>query len=229
MSTPIDTPMVIASALFLSSVTRPNQRFPVPLEDLVIRYTATEVLSPVEPSDELIQWEATLELQMYDERDDIVEPVVVATAIFYSYDLVDSSSGPHDVLDSLTADTATFLTLFDPEGNLLEEIDPHGGRTRLIIADRVTVDPDMRGHRYGPFLAAHALRRIASDGALAVCYPAPFELPVDHPHRENQRARLCRIWERVGFRHFRDGIYVCDPELGDLDRATLQLRRLVVD
>ena len=161
MSTPIDTPRVIDPPCFQSTVTQPGRRFPVPLEELLIRYTAIEALNPSEPSDELIQWEATLELQMYDERDDIVAPVVVATAIFYSYDLLESPSGPHDVLDSLTADTAAFLALFDPEGNLLDEIDPCGGRKHLVIADRVTVDSDMRGYRYGPFLVAHALRRLA--------------------------------------------------------------------
>ena len=73
-----------------------------------------------------------------------------------------------------------------------------------------------------------ALRNLSSDDSLAACYPSPFELPLDHVDREREQARLGRTWEHLGFRHYRDGVFVCDPAAGELDSALNKLTKVVL-
>ena len=42
------------------------------------------------------------------------------------------------------------------------------GGSRLVIMDRVSVDREWRGQRFGPFLAGRALRHLSGDDAIAV-------------------------------------------------------------
>ena len=84
-----------------------------------------------------------------------------------------------------------------------------------------------RGQRFGPFLAARALRNLSGDDSLAVCYPSPFELPLDHFDRHREQARLIRTWEHLGFRHYRDDVFVCDPAAGELDSALNDLTKVM--
>ena len=69
---------------------------------------------------------------------------------------------------------------------------------------------------------------MAGDDAIAACYPAPFELPQKHPDRELEQARLVRIWKRLGFTHFRDGVFTLDPTSGDLEQALAELMSSVI-
>ena len=198
------------------------------LEDLVIHYNCYDSIGRLDPSDELVPWTATLELPFYDEDGGTAEAVVIATATYYSFDILDSRWDPNDVLDAHSADTAVYRNLFDSEGNLLDELAFGGGCSRLVIMDRVSVDRDWRGQRIGPFLAARALRHLSSDDAIAACYPAPFELPLDHRNRDQERIRLSRIWEHLGFMHHLDGVFVCDPTAGELDSAFDELTKVVL-
>ena len=112
--------------------------------------------------------------------------------------------------------------------DILDELTFAGSWSRLVSMDRVSVDRDWRGWRFGPFLVARALRQLSGDDAIAACHPAPFELPIDHPDRDRERVRLARIWEQLGFQRHRDGVFVCDPTAGELDRALDELTKVVL-
>lgn len=104
-------------------------------------------------------------------------------------------------------------TLTDPELGVWREVahlravspDHH-----LLVLDRVRVDPEFRGNGLGPIIAAAVIARLGRGCRLAACYPAPFEglcRPEDRPHEVEA---LGRIWAEVGFRHFRDGVWMLD-------------------
>ena len=227
MSIHTKQPTQIDTNRFVRAILERNRRPEAQLEDLVIGYTCHDSIGRLDPSDELVPWTATLELPFYDEDGGTAEPVVIATATYFSFDILDSRWDPNDVLDAHSADTAVYRNLFDSEGNLLDELIFGGSCVRLVIMDRVSIDREWRGQRFGPFLAARALRHLSGDDAIAVCYPSPFELPIDHPDRGRERARLGRIWEHLGFRHYRDGVFVCDPTAGELDSALNELTKVM--
>lgn len=66
------------------------------------------------------------------------------------------------------------------------------------------------------------------DDAIAACYPAPFELPLDHRNPDQERVRLSRILEHLDFMHHLDGVSVCDPTAGELDSALDELTKVVL-
>jgi GNAT superfamily N-acetyltransferase len=228
MRTHTKQPAPMDTAKFVRAILERSRWPEAQLQDLVIRYTCHDSIGRLDQSDELVPWTATLELPFYDEDGGTAEPVVIATATYYSFDVLDSRWDPNDVLDAHSADSAVYRNLFDSEGNLLDELTLGGSCSRLVIMDRVSVDRDWRGQRFGPFLAARALRNLSGDDTIAACYPAPFELPLDHLHREREQARLGRIWEHLGFRHYRDGVFVCDPTAGELDSALDELTKVVL-
>lgn len=228
MRTRTKQPTQMDTAKFVRAILERNRRPDAQVEDLVIQYTCRDSIGRLEPSDELVRWTATLELPLYDEDFGTTSPAVIATATFLSFDILDSRWDPKDVLDAHSADTAVYRNLFDSEGNLLDELGFGAVGSRLVIMDRVSVARDWRCQRFGPFLAARALRNLSSDDSLAACYPSPFELPLDHVDREREQARLGRTWEHLGFRHYRDGVFVCDPAAGELDSALNELTKVVL-
>lgn len=88
---------------------------------------------------------------------------LIATATYFTFDILDSRWDPNDVLDAHSADTAVYRNLFDSEGNRLDELTLGGSCSRLVIMDPVSVDRDWRDPRFGPFLAARWQRRPHAD------------------------------------------------------------------
>lgn len=91
----------------------------------------------------------------------------------------------------------------------------------VLLLDRLWLDPDHRGSGLGPIVAAAAIGRLGRGCHLAACYPAPFEAAPGPPE---DRARavdaLGRVWSKVGFRHWRDGVWMLDLTSTDM-QATL--------
>jgi GNAT superfamily N-acetyltransferase len=80
----------------------------------------------------------------------------------------------------------------------------------LLVLDRVWVDPEFRGNRLGPIIAAAVIERLGRGCRLAACFPAPFEGPCRPDDRPHEVEALGRIWAEVGFRHWRDGVWMLD-------------------
>ena len=92
----------------------------------------------------------------------------------------------------------------------------HGGGdepdTHVLLLDRIRLHPEHRGRGLGPIVAAAVIGRLGRGCHLAACYPAPFEETASQRPGDRERAveALGRIWAKVGFRHWRDGVYMLD-------------------
>ena len=122
---------------------------------------------------------------------------------------------PFHVLDAQDIDLYTYgAALFgSTDSGYAEDLDeellsPFG---RLLVLERVWVDPRYRGFGLGPVLAAVGLDALLPGCALAACAPAPTEGDLDGAERERAVAAIARTWESLGFEPFRDGIWILDP------------------
>ena len=116
----------------------------------------------------------------------------------------------------------------DPD--LDEQLEPIGNR--ILILHSVRLVPEWRGFGLGALLAGTAIRKLSGGARAAVCYPAPLnELteagPDDHGDADWDKAvaALQKVWARLGFEHFRDGVHVLDLSLVTLDEKLGQLRK----
>lgn len=93
---------------------------------------------------------------------------------------------------------------------LRAEADGLSGGSHLLVLERVWVTPEYRGNGLGPTIAAAVITRLSRGCRLAACYPAPFEGACRPEEREREIEALGRIWAKVGFRPWRDGVWMLD-------------------
>lgn len=97
-------------------------------------------------------------------------------------------------------------------------------RDHIVLLDRVWLHPDYRGHGLGPIVAAAAIGRLGRGCHLAACYPAPFEAASRQPEdRPRAVEALGRVWAKVGFRHWRDGVWMLDLSTEDMQATLAEL------
>jgi len=145
---------------------------------------------------------------------------------------------PFALLDGADAELGRIAqALFDPgdgqlDPDLDEQLEPAGDR--ILILHSVRLTPPWRGFGLGALLAGTAIRKLSSGARAAVCYPAPLGGPDDPGHDDHPDSRrewqhavasLQRVWGRLGFTLFRDGVHVLDLSLVTLDEKLGQLRR----
>ncbi|MEU6277082.1 hypothetical protein ABZ871_32460 [Streptomyces populi] len=84
----------------------------------------------------------------------------------------------------------------------------------LLVMDRVVLEPAWRGHGLGPVLAGAAIRRLSQDCVAVACEPgsADGREMTEDQHREAV-GKLGRVWERIGFEPFRNGVHILDCHL----------------
>jgi hypothetical protein len=155
-----------------------------------------------------------------------------------SITLVDTyeTSDPFALLDGEDAELGHVAgTLFDAGGGRLdpdldEQLEPIG--SQILILHSVRLTPQWRGFGLGALLAGTAIKKLSSGVRAAVCYPAPLNELTDagtddHPDGpaewDKAVAALQRVWARLGFEHFRNGIHVLDLSLVTLDEKLRQL------
>ncbi len=119
-------------------------------------------------------------------------------------------AGPRDAL----ADAAARAT--SPE-------DPEPDETSLLVLDRVWIEPDARGCGLGPIVASCAILRLGRGCRLAACYPAPFETSQVGEDRDRSIAALGRVWAKVGFTPWNDGVWMLDLHTTDARDALERL------
>ena len=130
-------------------------------------------------------------------------------------DLTDPATGAWIDVDTAPGPSARFAEPDGGEGKL----DSH-----LLLLDRVWLHPDYRGQGLGPIVAAAAIERLGRGCHLAACYPAPFEdATQDADDRAHAIAALDRIWAKVGFRHWRDGVWMIDLLGSDIHASLVEL------
>jgi GNAT superfamily N-acetyltransferase len=161
--------------------------------------------------------------------DDGEEKEEIATAEAIVVDAVDiqaAGGDVHDLLDSLSSDLEHIAaTIFNVDsGDFVEDLEEElNNAGSVLILDRVRVDPRFRGHGIGPLIAALAISAVGSGCSFAVCYPAPIEGKLTDRQRKEAIASLGRVWAKVGFKPFRDGVWILDLETVELEQALQRL------
>ncbi|MEU6680964.1 hypothetical protein [Streptomyces sp. NPDC046925] len=98
----------------------------------------------------------------------------------------------------------------------------------LLVMDRVHLARDLRGHGLGAMLACEAIYRLMPGCRAVACSPGLSDH--DREHRIDQSewdrvlAQIAKGWERVGFRHYEDNVYLLSPasELVEEQRSVLR-------
>src|SRR5258708_3796994 len=143
---------------------------------------------------------------------------------------------PFALLDGQDAELGHVAgTLFDAgdgqlDPDLDEQLEPTGNR--ILILHSVRLVPEWRGGRAGALLARPPVQKPARRGPPALPHPAPLnELTEAGPGDQGGAdwdeavAALQKVWARLGFEHFRDGVHVLDLSLVTLDEKLGQLRK----
>jgi len=85
-----------------------------------------------------------------------------------------------------------------------------GPADHLLVLERVRVEPEHRGHGLGPLIATAVIERLGRGCRMAACFPASFEGPCRPEDHDFEVEALSRIWAKVGFRHWRNGVWMME-------------------
>ncbi len=133
-------------------------------------------------------------------------------------DLADAASG--DWVDVISP----VVIPVDRAVGVAHDDDPEFTETSVLVLDRLWIEPDCRGNGLGPIVAAYAILRLGRGCRLAACYPAPFEEGELGADRDRAIEALGRVWAKVGFTPWNNGVWMLDLHTTDLRDA---LERLV--
>lgn len=107
----------------------------------------------------------------------------------------------------------------DAPGSVDRRPDDH-----VLLLDRVWLERDHRGRGLGPIVAAAVIERLGRGCRLAACYPAPFEDTSQQPEDRGRAIEaLGAIWAKVGFRPWRDGVWMLDLSETDMHATLAEL------
>ena len=119
-------------------------------------------------------------------------------------------------------------TVFDANtGQLSERLDGVLGRAghRVLVLDRVELEPAWQGHNVAALLAAEALDHLRTGCRVALCLPGPLDRTgVSAEEYDEAVRRMQGVWKQVGFRPFDDGVWLLEPSGGTLDERLASLR-----
>lgn len=118
---------------------------------------------------------------------------------------VDAAQDVRDLADPVRGEWRDVAAIAARGSDELETPVPAG---HMLVLDRVWVEPDYRGNGLGPIIATRVIERLRRGCHLAACYPAPFEGACRPEDRRREVEGLSRIWAEVGFRHWRDGVWM---------------------
>ncbi len=125
----------------------------------------------------------------------------------------------------------TAQVLLDPEtGSFTDEVSErleYVG-SALLVMNRVTLDPPWRGHGLAAVLACEVITRLMTGCRTVACSPGITDLS---GHRLTARAEWDRVnakiaqgWESLGFRPYRDNVYLLSPASQDLEEQRGAMR-----
>ncbi|MEU3299774.1 hypothetical protein ABZ729_08125 [Streptomyces sp. NPDC006678] len=153
-----------------------------------------------------------------------VEDVAVGSMTFYRVHL-DRGRNAYWAMEEESEELyETAQVLLDQEtgsftsevGELLEYVG-----SALLVMDRVTLHQQWRGHGLAAVLAIEAIHRLMAGCRAVACSPGITDLGShrlkDRSEWDRVTARIAQGWERIGFRLYRDNIYLLSPTSQDLE------------
>ncbi|MFD4257688.1 hypothetical protein ACFWR9_08650 [Streptomyces sp. NPDC058534] len=125
----------------------------------------------------------------------------------------------------------TAQVLLDPEtGSFTSEVSElleYVG-SGLLVMDRVTLEPAWRGHGLAAVLGCEVIHRLMLGCRAVACSPGVTDLSsqrlTDRSEWERVTAKIARGWESLGFRLYRDNVYLLSPASQDLEEQRGALR-----
>ena len=124
---------------------------------------------------------------------------------------------PADLADEITGDWVDLDWTTARHDATRADLD----ESSVLILDRVWIRPEWRGNGLGPIVAACVIARLGRGCRFAACYPAPFETPQSDDDHDRSVKALSRIWAKVGFTPWNDGVWMLDLST-DAARAALE-------
>lgn len=184
-------------------------------DDLVLAYRLEERV-PLDAASyrHVERWEVSVLLDRHVSGESPVD-------IGYAHVLVFNLEDGVDIGDLVDHAAGTWVDVDTPSvaPHLVEQADGH-----VLLLDRVWLHGDHRGRGLGPIVGAAVIARLGRGCHLAACFPAPFD---DTDLRAEDRDRaveaLGRVWSKVGFRHWRDGVWMLDLAANDVHSTLVEL------
>jgi len=195
-----------------------------PLTDILLEYRLEEPVSLVDapPFRHIERWTVTVLVDhpaAADDRRDIGYARVIVLNLEAGVtlaDLADTTSG--DWVDIGPGETRT-----DIATGLARDDDTESTDMSVLVLERLWIEPTYRGFGLGPIVAACAIRRLGRGCRMAACYPAPFETSQASEDRDRSIEALGRIWAKVGFTPWNDGVWMLDLQVTDVHDALKRL------
>jgi GNAT superfamily N-acetyltransferase len=132
-----------------------------------------------------------------------------------------------DLADSASGDWAEVVRTVETPSRVAlgrsRNEDSEFAEMSVLVLDRVWIEPDYRGNGLGPIVAACAILRLGRGCRLAACYPAPFEREQLGADRARAIDALGRVWAKVGFTPWNDGVWMLDLHTTDIQDALERL------
>ncbi|NUS85666.1 MAG: hypothetical protein HOY75_23790, partial [Streptomyces sp.] len=112
----------------------------------------------------------------------------------------------------------TAQVLLDPEtGSFTREVSEllaYVG-SALLVMDRVTLAPAWRGHGLAAVLGSEVIHRLMPGCRAVACSPGVTDLSsrrlTDQAEWDRVNAKIAQGWESLGFRLYRDNVYLLSP------------------
>ncbi|MFJ6898196.1 hypothetical protein [Streptomyces hokutonensis] len=165
-----------------------------------------------------------------------VEDVAVGEMTFYRVHL-DRGRNAYWAMEEESEELyETARVLLDPKtgfftsevGELLDYVG-----SALLVMDRVTLDPQWRGHGLAAVLGTEAIHRLMPGCRAIACSPGITDLSsqrlTDRSEWDRVNAKIAHGWESIGFRLYRDNIYLVTPASQDLEDQRGVLRRRLAE
>ncbi|MEU9280317.1 hypothetical protein [Streptomyces sp. NPDC048341] len=130
----------------------------------------------------------------------------------------------------------TAQVLLDPETGFftseVSELLEYVG-SALLVMDRVTLDPQWRGHGLAALLGCEAIYRLMAGCRAIACSPGITDLSsqrlTDRSEWDRVNAKIAQGWAILGFRLYRDNVYLLSPASQDLEEQRGALRRRLAE
>jgi hypothetical protein len=191
---------------------------------IVLEYRLEEPISLVDapPFGHIERWTVTVLVDhpaAADDRHDVGDARLIVLNLEAGVtlaDLADTTSG--DWVDISPSETRT-----DTATGMARDDDTESREMSVLILERLWIEPAYRGYGLGPIVAACAILRLGRGCRLAACYPAPFETSQASEDRDRSIEALGRIWAKVGFTPWNDGVWMLDLHTTDVHNALERL------